>query len=76
MTAEHTPGTVDGMAEPRNLMPKAQLDAHMADLAEFLAWSDAVHGPVPAELMDEVRRLWPDPNEPDGQPPSSSTAKG
>jgi hypothetical protein len=30
---------------------------HMADLDEFLA----AHQPVPAELMEEVRRAWPDP---------------
>lgn len=34
---------------------------HMADLDEFLAAHDEAHGPVPAALMEEVRRAWPDP---------------
>jgi hypothetical protein len=34
---------------------------HMADLDEFLAAHHEAHGAVPTELMEEVRRAWPDP---------------
>ncbi len=34
---------------------------HMADLDEFLAAHREAHGPIPTELMEEVRRAWPDP---------------
>jgi hypothetical protein len=53
----------------------------MAALDEFLAWSAAEYGPIPDEIMEEVRRAWPDPRaaaKPPRRPPvrrSSSTAK-
>jgi hypothetical protein len=57
---------------------------HMADLDEFLEAHRAEHGPIPDELMEEVRRAWPDPRaagvRPHGSNPeprtrSSSTRK-
>lgn len=55
---------------------------HMADLDEFLAAHVAEHGPIPDDIMEEVRRAWPDPRvaarDPRKSPRrrSSSTAKG
>ncbi|MDQ1686331.1 MAG: hypothetical protein QOC82_3068 [Frankiaceae bacterium] len=40
---------------------------HMADLDEFLAAHHKAHGPIPAELMEEVRRAWPDPRAAGGR---------
>ena len=37
---------------------------HMADLDEFLDAHRKQHGPIPDELMEEVRRAWPDPRVP------------
>ncbi len=44
---------------------------HMADLDEFLAWREAEFGPIPDDVMNEVREAWPDPR--DVTPPSSET---
>ena len=58
-----------------------RLAEHMADLDEFLAAHDAEHGPVPAHIMEEVRKEWPDPHAAASPTPaearrrSSSTAK-
>ena len=55
---------------------------HMADLDEFLSAHTAEHGPVPADIMDEVRKAWPDPHAATSTTPakprrrSSSTATG
>jgi len=38
---------------------------HMADLDEFLDAHRAAHGPIPDELMEEVRHAWPDPQAAD-----------
>ena len=58
-----------------------RLHEHMADLDEFLALREAEHGPIPDEIMEEVRRAWPDPRAAAPTPQkrrrqSSSTAKG
>ncbi|MDP9181817.1 MAG: hypothetical protein M3P04_03425 [Actinomycetota bacterium] len=55
---------------------------HMADLDEFLAAHTAEHGPLPTDVMKEVRRAWPDPYTAASSTParprrrSSSTATG
>jgi hypothetical protein len=59
-----------------------RLAEHLADLDEFLAAQAADHGPVPADIMEEVRRAWPDPHAAESTRPatprgrSSSTATG
>ncbi len=40
-----------------------RLAEHMADLDDFLASHTAEHGPVPDDLMEEVRQAWPDPHD-------------
>jgi hypothetical protein len=58
-----------------------RLAEHLADLDEFLAAHRAEHGPIPDEIMEEVRQAWPDPHDvakSTGRTPrkrSSSTAK-
>jgi hypothetical protein len=55
-----------------------RLAEHMADLEDFLA--DV--GPIPNDIMEEVRRAWPDPHVAASSTPakprrrSSSTATG
>jgi hypothetical protein len=39
-----------------------RLAEHMADLDEFLTAREAAHGPIPDDLMQEVRKAWPDPH--------------
>jgi hypothetical protein len=39
-----------------------RLAEHLADLDEFLAARESEHGPIPAEIMQEVRDAWPDPH--------------
>ena len=39
-----------------------RLAEHMADLDDFLAAHTAKHGPLPDDLMEEVRQEWPDPH--------------
>jgi hypothetical protein len=39
-----------------------RLAEHMADLDDFLAAREADHGPIPDEMMQEVRQAWPDPH--------------
>jgi hypothetical protein len=58
-----------------------RLAEHLADLDDFLAARAAEHGPIPDDVMDEVRRAWPDPLATESSGPtrrrrSSSTAKG
>lgn len=38
-----------------------RLAEHLADLDDFLAAQSVGRGPLPIELMEEVRRAWPDP---------------
>ena len=38
-----------------------RLAEHLADLDEFLAAHVADYGQIPDDVMDEVRRAWPDP---------------
>ncbi|MGQ0845286.1 MAG: hypothetical protein ACT4QF_14255 [Sporichthyaceae bacterium] len=58
-----------------------RLAEHLADLDEFLAAHAAEHGPIPPDVMEEVRRAWPDPlavatpPRPTRQRRSSSTAR-
>jgi hypothetical protein len=39
-----------------------RLAEHLADLDEFLAAREVEHGPIPDEIMQEVREAWPDPH--------------
>lgn len=39
-----------------------RLAEHMADLDDFLAAQTAEHGPIPDDIMEEVRQAWPDPH--------------
>ena len=55
---------------------------HLADLDEFLALHIAEQGPIPDDILDEVRHAWPDPHAAATPRPakrrrrSSSTATG
>ncbi len=39
-----------------------RLAEHLADLDEFLTAHAAAHGPIPHDVMEEVRQAWPDPH--------------
>jgi hypothetical protein len=39
-----------------------RLAEHLTDLDEFLAAREAERGPIPPEIMQEVREAWPDPH--------------
>ena len=55
---------------------------HIADLDEFLTARAAEHGPIPEQILQEVREAWPDPHPAARPRPrtrrtrSSSTPKG
>jgi hypothetical protein len=59
-----------------------RLAEHLADLDDFLTLHTAEHGPIPDDIMEEVRQAWPDPHAVATSNPatprrrSSSTAKG